>query len=233
MKKLMLAMMWMVLSSCEERVHDHAKTDEKVLRTYEVPPGTARELVLVLRQLGNGGKDAAPEVKAEELPDGKLAVFASEHVQSGIAPLLKSASGKSALVTVDYRVWQVIGKPATKTSFGPGLGAIQTQLEAAANVYGPMDFTLFYPTQIRLVAGERGEVRNTLGNVQFAGSVAADHIFAKITIQSNFEDSSIHFETLVQLAPGQSTVLGQNVTTSKKDPQPQTIFYVVNADLVR
>lgn len=186
MKNLLLLLVWGLLASCEKNGAPPA-VEVKVLKTYEAPTGTARELKSIIRNLGS--VNGRPEVESEALPDGKIAIFATESFHRGVGPLLTSIAAKGPPETIDFQMWQVIGKRAEKSSFGPGLDAIHTELEATAKAYGPMEFSLHFPARLQLLPGEHGEVENALGIMTLEGDVTSvrvpthrDHSFRRIMI---------------------------------------------------
>lgn len=232
MNRIMLwAVVW-VLTACQPR-HAPLIDESKVLKTYEVPAGTARDLAHIIARIGYE-KDTTPQATAEVLPDGKLAVYASREFQAGVEPLLKSVTSQGSIVTIDFQVWQVLGKRADKTVIGPGLDGVRAELEETTKVYGPMEFSLLTPTRLQVAAGERGDVSNALGSLKVEATVSSQRIFTRLEVDTTLEPGkpSLSFRTLVQLSPSKTVVIGQNTARERKDGEAQTLFYLVNGALV-
>lgn len=168
-------------------------------------------------------------IRSGVLPDGKVAVYAPPSFQAGIEPLLKSVNSKNdSNATIDFKVWQVIGTRAAKTAVEPALEVMHTELEEVAKIYGPMELSLYLASELQTVAGDSGLMRNGLGRIEAEGNLQADRIYPRLKFVSNFKPSPIDFETTVQLSPGKTVVFGQNLAEPNR-----TLFYVINASLVR
>jgi len=233
MKTVLLCALTLLLCACPPRPVGAAEPVEKVLKTYEVPGGAGRDLADVLGRLG-AVHDGTPEVKAQVLPDGKLAVYATPEFQRGVEPMLSSVKKSGALATLDFKLWQVLGKPAEKTLVGPGLDAVAPQLEELVKLYGPMELSLFAASQLQVLPGERSEEKNQRTELRLDGSLNGERVFARLQVESLYAmhdgTRGVSLNTTVQLTPGKTVIIARNLSP-ELDPQ-RSLFYLVNASIV-
>src|SRR3954469_10191629 len=83
----LLAIAALLLSGCRSAPQEDASA--LVLRTYDVPKGTARSLVSTLKEaLWIGGTEQKTAGRAVITPDGRLAVLATPNVHAGVQALV-------------------------------------------------------------------------------------------------------------------------------------------------
>ncbi|MEW5738654.1 MAG: hypothetical protein AB1938_06985 [Myxococcota bacterium] len=203
--------------------------EPRVIKTYDVPAGTGRDLRNAINSLtgaGNVKEGQEVEARAQVLPDGRVAVYGSERFHAGVAQLLSSVAAKPPPPMLSFRVWQVRGVPGTGV-IPPTLEAIRPALEEVSKTVGPTDFTLVEPTLLNVASGELADAVSPLGRVEIEASMMGDAVFARLKIEARGR----RLGTTLQLPQGKTVVIGQTSEDDGKGGIPATVFSVVQASV--
>lgn len=214
-----VAIAFLFLTACHSATHD----DVIELRTYDVPKGTAGELVNTIKDVlwMNENKNVG---RVAVTPDGRLAVLATPPVQSGVQQLIDEVTKHppKADPTVTLHYFLVLGKPGA-APYPNGVGEIKPALDEIVKSQGPQTFSLAGRATLSSLHDEEARLDNSdlkLEIRQFAVQTT-DGVYAKLSIRLN-EDK---VETRVQLSGDRIVVLGTTGHTG--DADGATLYYVV------
>ncbi|MCB1051548.1 MAG: hypothetical protein H6510_09350 [Acidobacteria bacterium] len=86
----------------ERQGENHAPEPELWLKTYQLPAGYAPKIRDVINNTINVGK-ASSDGRAEILPDGRLAVYGTPFIQSGVESIIKQLQTNQELLSRNVR----------------------------------------------------------------------------------------------------------------------------------
>jgi hypothetical protein len=197
-----------------------------VLRTYDVPKGSARSVVATLSDTFWVGEQQKLIGRASITPDGRLAVLATPNVQVGdqslVDDITKHPPNNEQLDELHYFV--VLGKPAaTPLPLRAGVMEIQPALDEIARSQGPQTFTLAERVRLSSLNGNDGKVETEQVKISQKAGQTNEGVDARIGIQFAKNDK---LETRVHLDADRIVVLG--ATSQHSDaPEGSTLYYVV------
>lgn len=204
-----------------------------VLRTYEVPKGTAQQLRSTLQTvlwLGGENKDANKYAgRADVTPDGRLLVLAPENVQEGVKALVSSVSAAPAQPdSVRLEYWVVRGTPG-KSEVAANLHEVAPALKEVEQNDGEMTFALVEKLAVRSQNGESGRIGGRDTHLeQFIRSTDNGVVLADVRL----ERFAQKLDTRVKLQPGALVVLASaGMTSPDNSTANSTIYFVVRAAL--
>lgn len=211
-------------------------TNATVIRTYEVPKGSAESYRATLRQLLLGPKKGEVTARVGVLPDGRLAVVGSQQLQKGVEKLIAGMKQLPASPdTVGITYWVVAARPAAELSFDPSLREISESLAELSKREGGLAFRAIDRVAVRSANdahathdGRRTEIRQTV-------RTEAGIMMANLRIQSSAVRSG-PLDTRVPLVPDQPIVIGEtgvepDLWPEKSEPARTRVFYVVRAQV--
>lgn len=201
-------------------------TDALVLRTYDVPKGSARAVVSTLDNTFWMGEQQKRLGRAAITPDGRLAVLASQNVQVGVQTLVDEITKHPPTYeqSIELHYFVLLGKPAASPQPPPaGVGEIQPALDEIARSQGPQTFTLAQRVRLSSLNGDDGKVETEQLKVTQKAAQTNDGVDAIIGIQFAKTD---RLETRIHLGADRTVVLGS--TSQHSDaPDGSTLYYVV------
>ena len=195
-----------------------------VLKTYDVPKGSARALVATLADAFWMG-DNKLIGRAAVTPDGRLTVLAPPNVQSGVVTLVDDIA-KHPIVdqTIELHYFLVVGKPGAAAEPGPtGVGEIQPALDEIVRSQGPQSFTVVHRARLSTLNGDSGEVQADKLKIKQKAALTSDGVDAMVELDFSGNDK---LESRVHLTPERIVVLG--ATGQRNDANDgSTLYYVV------
>jgi hypothetical protein len=198
-----------------------------VLRTYEVPKGSARSVVSTLGDTFWMG-DQKLIGRATITPDGRLAVLATQNVQVGVQTLVDEITKHPPTYeqSIELHYFVVFGKPAASPQPPPaGASEIQSALDEITRSQGPQTFTIAQRVQLSSLNGDDGKVETEQLKISQKAAQTNDGVDAHVAIQFAKNDK---LETRVHLVADHIVVLG--ATSQHSDaPDGSTLYYVVRA----
>ena len=201
-------------------------TDALVLRTYDVPKGSARSVVATLTDTFWMGEQQKRLGRAAITPDGRLAVLASQNVQVGVQTLVDEITKHPPTYdqSIELHYFVLLGKPAASPQPPPvGVSEIQPALDEIARSQGPQTFTLAQRVRLSSLNGDDGKVETEQLKVTQKAAQTNDGVDAIIGIQFAKTDK---LETRIHLGADRIAVLG--ATSQHSDaPDGSTLYYVV------
>jgi hypothetical protein len=205
-----------------------AASDESalVLRTYDVPKGSARAVVTTLDNTFWIGEQKTRVGRAAITPDGRLAVLATQNVQVGVQTLIEEVAKHPPTYeqSVELHYFVLLGKPAASPQPPPaGVSEIQPALDEIVRSQGPQTFTLAQRVRLTSQNGNDGEVEAEQLKVHQKVAQTNDGVDAIISMAFAKHDK---VDTHVHLAADRVVVLG--ATNPHADaPDASTLYYVV------
>jgi hypothetical protein len=224
MRKLLLFLI-LALWACQKAPQDDPGA--LTLRTYDVPRGTARQVVASLKDVLWMG-DQKIVGRAVVTPDGRLAVLAPPNIQSGIQPLIDEVRKRPAKYEqgIELHYFVVVGKPATSPQPPPpGAGEIQNALDEIVRSQGPQSFTLAQSARLSTLSGDQGDLTADKLKVWQQGAETEDGVDAKVGFEFADNEKKNRIETRVTLVPDRVVVLG--ATGERVAPDAGALYYVV------
>jgi len=203
-----------------------------VLRTYDVPKGSARAVVTTLSDTFWMGENQARLGRAAITPDGRLTVLASQNVQAGVQTLVDEVTKHPPTYeqSVELHYFVLRGKPAASPQPPPaGVSEIQPALDEIVRSQGPQTFTLAERVRLSSLNGEDGKVDTEQVKIWQKAAQTNDGVDALVGIQFAKNDKSVfenRLETRILLGADRIVVLG--ATSQHSDaPDGSTLYYVV------
>lgn len=219
-----LAALVAVLTGCHSAPTED--TNALVLRTYDVPKGSARSVVSTLDNTFWVGTDQKRIGRAAITPDGRLAVLASQNVQTGVQTLVDEITKHPPTYeqSIELHYFVLLGKPAASPQPPPaGVSEIQPALDEIARSQGPQTFTLAQRVRLSSLNGDDGKVETEQVKISQKAAQTNDGVDAIIGIQFAKNDK---LETRIHLDADRIAVLG--ATSQHSDaPDGSTLYYVV------
>jgi hypothetical protein len=219
-----LALLFAFLAGCPGAPATPA-AEPRIIRTYEVPTGTAEDVRNAINRLTQANKDGvAAEATAQVLPDGRVAVYGSERFQAGVQQLLSGVAPQPSSPTLTFWLWQVRAVPGTGT-IPPALEHLRPALEEVTRTLGPMDFALVEPTLLTLASGEDAKTTRPKFGVSVRASARGDAIVAWLMLSMGERTLG----TTLQLEQDKTVVIGQTMEDAPKEGPPSMVFLLVRA----
>lgn len=207
-------------------------TDSLVLRTYDVPKGSARSVIATLDATFWMGEQQRRLGRVSTTPDGRVLVLASQNVQVGVQTLVDEITKHPPAFeqSIELHYFVVLGKPASSPQPPPaGVSEIQPALDEIVRSQGPQTFTLTQRVRLSSVNGDDGKVETEQVKVWQKAAQTNDGVDALVGIQLAKSDKSAfgdRVETRVTLGGDRIAVLG--ATSQHADtPDGGTLYYVV------
>lgn len=201
-----------------------------VLRSYEVPSGSARGVADTLRRVFAGSKDQPASARVAIAPDGRVVVAGPAAIHRGVAELLGNmktlASTIPSSVAVTY--WIVEARPSSQSELDPTLAEIRAPLMRASEgqvvTFSPIErVTLRSSHDVRAThEGRTAEVRQTLRR-------AEDRLLGDLEVEHHGSDGG-ELRTLVDLTPGAPIVVGEMDGRADATGTRSRYLLVVRAD---
>jgi hypothetical protein len=197
-----------------------------VLRTYDVPKGSARSVVATLDSTFWVGSDQKRIGRAAITPDGRLAVLATQSVQTGVQTLVEEIAKHPPTFeqSIELHYFVLLGKPAASPQPPPaGVSEIQPALDEIARSQGAQAFTLAQRVRLSSLNGDDGKVETEQLKISQKAAQTNDGVDAIIGMQFAKNDK---LETRIHLDADRVVVLG--ATSQHTDaPDGSTLYYVV------
>jgi hypothetical protein len=196
-----------------------------VLRTYDVPHGSARAIVYTLKDALWLGEQKQNVGRAVVTPDGRLAVLATTNVQTGVQALIDEISKHPPTYdqSIELHYYVLVGKPAASPQPSPaGVGDIQAALDEIVKSQGPQAFTVAHRVSLSTLNGESGTVEADKLKITQKAAQTNDGIDAIVGFYFPGTDK---LESRVQLVPDRVVVLG--AASQHTDSVDGTLYYVV------
>ncbi len=200
-------------------------TSALVLRTYDIPKGSARAFVSTFKDAFWMG-DQKLIGRASITPDGRLAVLAPQNVQAGVQNLVDEVTKHPPTYdqTIELHYFILQGKPAASPQPPPaGVTEIQPALDEITRTQGPQTFTLARRVGLTSQNGDDGNVDSEGLGITQKTAQTNDGVDANLNIRFGKYDV---MQTRVHLSPDRIVVLG--ATSQHADtPDASTLYYVV------
>jgi hypothetical protein len=209
------------------------------LQTYDVPKGSVRPLITTMKDAFWVDEKTAPVGRATITPDGRLMVVAPRNVQTGVQTLVDQVTKHPPTIdsTIELHYWLVMGRATpTAAPASAALKEVEPALDEIVRAQGPQTFTLVQHVQLSSLQDEWGKAEAAPGDSPTSKLVISQHavqsddgVFGQLEIHYGKNDA---IETRVNLAPGQTIVLG---TTGQRmggvadagDGDGATLYYLV------
>lgn len=202
-----------------------------VLKSYEVPKGSAQRLRGVLKEVlwfGSDGKDSNKYVgRVDVAPDGRLLVLASEPVHEGVKALVASMAANPVkepeAITLTY--WVVAATPGQEQSqpLPPELEPAMTEVKKAE---GPAAFAVIEKLSVTSLTGERGVLNGRDSTVDQWITASGDALTGDLRI----ERAGQMIKTRVRLTPGKLLVLASSgMPTKDANDANRSVLFIVKA----
>jgi hypothetical protein len=204
-----------------------AAVNSLVLRSYDVPTGSARAVVATLTDTFWIGENEKRVGRAAVTPDGHLLVLAPPNVQDGVQPLIDELAKHppSLEQTIELYYFVVLGKPAAAPQPPPpGVSDIQPALDEIVKSQGPQTFTVMQRARLSTLNGTDGKVEADKLKIWQKAAATNDGVDAQVNI--DFPGSG-KVESRVHLVADRIVVLGS--TAQHTDASEGTLYYVVRA----
>jgi hypothetical protein len=224
----------MLFSGCGRNDGGPAAEADKQLRVYDVPPGYAEQVKVVLQQAFYPGEKASPIARATVGPDGTVVVLAPAGVHEGVAALVKNLANApiSASPTIEMKYWLVMGQSGSG-AIPPELQAIAPALEAVSKAQGGLVFEPLEALSLRSLSDESADISGRSVRIRQEASASGKALIARLDIRPT-EGSSLN--TRVQLEAGQTLVLGESAFEFPRggaaNAGPRTLYYLVRATVL-
>jgi hypothetical protein len=225
-----LAALIAVFTGCHSAPKEDA--DSLVLRTYDVPKGSARTVVATLDATFWMGEQQRRLGRVSITPDGRVLVLASQNVQVGVETLVEEITKHPPTYEqrVELHYFVLLGKPAASPQPPPeGVSEIQPALDEIVRSQGPQTFTLAQRVRLSSLNGDDGEVETEQVKIWQKAAQTNAGVDAHVGIQLAKNDKSTfgnRIDTRVQLGGDRIAVLG--ATSQHADaPDGSTLYYVV------
>ena len=216
----------LVLSVSGCRAAPQEDANALVLRTYDVPKGTARSLVYTLKDaLWLGGTEQKTVGRAVITPDGRLAVLAAPNVHTGVQTLVDEVAKHPLKYdqTIELHYYLLLAKPASSPQpLPPGVGDIKPALEEIVRSQGPQTFTVAQRAHLSTLNGESGKIETDHLKITQMAAQSNDGVDAIVSLDFSGNDK---LESRVSLTPDRIVVLG--ATGQRADATDGTLYYVV------
>jgi hypothetical protein len=197
-----------------------------VLRTYDVPKGTGRSVISTLDNMFWMGDQQKRIGRASITPDGRLAVLASQSVQTGVQSLVDEITKHPPNYeqSVELHYFVLLGKPAASPQPPPpGVNEIQPALDEIARSQGPQTFTVAQRVRLASLNGDDGKVETEQVKISQKAAQTNDGVDGIIAIQFAKFD---RVETRIHLGVDRIVVLGA-ASQHSDAPDGSTLYYVV------
>jgi hypothetical protein len=225
-----LAALIAILNGCHSAPAEDK--DSLVLRTYDVPKGSARSVVSTLDATFWMGEQQRRLGRVSMTPDGRLAVLASQNVQTGVQALVDEITKHPPTYeqSIELHYFVILGKPAASPQPPPaGASEIQPALDEIVRSQGPQTFTLTERVRLSSVNGDDGKVETEHVKIWQKAAQTNDGVDALVGIQLAKSEKSAfgdRIETRVNLGADRIAVLG--ATNQHSDASDgSTLYYVV------
>ena len=225
-----LAALIAVSTGCHSAPKDD--TDSLVLRTYEVPKGSARSVVATLDATFWMGEQQRRLGRVSITPDGRLLVLASQNVQVGVQTLVDEITKHPPTYEqrIELHYFVLLGKPAASPQPPPaGVSEIQPALDEIVRSQGPQTFTVTQRVRLSSLNGDDGKVETEQVKIWQKAALTNDGVDALVGVQLAKSEKSTfgdRIETRVQLGADHIAVLG--ATSQHADATDgSTLYYVV------
>ena len=222
-----LAVIWLiahVTTGCRGASPDEANA--LLLRTYDVPKGSARAIVSTLNSTFWTGEQQKLPGRASITPDGRLVVLATQNVQVGVQGLVDEVTKHPPTyeMSIELHYFVIFGKPAASPQPPPaGASEIQPALDEIARSQGPQTFTVAERVRLTSQNGDDGKVETEQLKVFQKAAQTSDGVDANVAIQFAKNDK---VDTRVHLGADRIVVLG--ATSQHSDAlEGSTLYYVV------
>lgn len=219
-----LATIVVVLANCRSAPPEDASA--LLLRTYDVPKGSARAVVSTLNSTFWMGEQQKLPGRASITPDGRLVVLATQNVQVGVQMLVDEVTKHppSYEQSIELHYFVVLGKPAASPQPPPaGANEIQPALDEIARSQGPQTFTVAERVRLTSQNGDEGKVETEQLKVHQKAAQTNEGVDANVAIQFAKNDK---VDTRVHLTADRIVVLG--ATSQHGDASDgSTLYYVV------
>ncbi|MEO7109954.1 MAG: hypothetical protein ABI183_05925 [Polyangiaceae bacterium] len=237
MRSLFVVLAALLLCACQKT--PPAESNPVELQTYDVPKGTVRPLITTFKDAFWVDDKTAPIGRATIAPDGRLMVVAPHNVQGSVQTLIDEIAKHppTSDPTIEMHYWMVMGRPTqTAAPASPALKEVQTTLDEIVRTQGQQTFTLVQHVRLSALQDEWGKTEAGPGDsptskltISQNAVQANDVVFARLEIHYGKNDS---IETRVNLAPGQTVVLGAtgqrvNDAADAGDGDGATLYYLV------
>ena len=213
----------------EARHSRHAESPPPLLRTYEVPEGTAVALRDTLSRVFAGSKNEGATARVAVAPDGRLVVAGPDRIHEGVAEMLqqmKAVTRGRPSVAVTY--WIVRATPTAASRFDPSLDEIRAPLMAATRgqtveVTSVERVTLRSAQDVRAShEGRSAEVRQTLRRED-------DRLLGDLEVEHHGPRGA-ELRTQVELPPGAPVVIGEMDLDADESGARPRLLLVVRAE---
>ncbi|MDB4998817.1 MAG: hypothetical protein JWM74_6249 [Myxococcaceae bacterium] len=196
-----------------------------VLRTYDVPKGSARAVVSTLGDTFWMGENKLVG-RASITPDGRLAVLATQNVQEGVQTLIDEITKHPPTYeqSIELHYFVLLGKPAAGPQPPPaGVSEIQPAIDEIVRTQGPQTFTVAERMQLSSLNGDNGKAETEQLRISQKAAQTNEGVDARVEIQFAKNDK---LETRVHLVADRIVVLG--ATSQHSDAgDGSTLYYVV------
>jgi hypothetical protein len=197
-----------------------------ILRTYDVPKGSARSVVAVLDSTFWLGEQQKRLGRASITPDGRLAVLAPSNVHTGVQTLVDEVAKHPPTFdqTIELHYFLVVGKGANAPQPPPpGVAEIQPALDEIVRSQGPQTFTVVQRAHLVTLNGESGKVEADKLKITQKAAQTNDGVDAIVTMDFSGNDK---IDSRVHLTEDRIVVLG--ATGQRSEPgDGTTLYYVV------
>ena len=228
-QSLVVAAFFAVLSTaCRSAPPDD--TNALVLRTYDIPKGSARAFISTFKDtFWMGGKSDGSEPKlvgrASITPDGRLAVLAPQNVQVGVQTLVDEVAKHPPTYeqSIELHYFVLVGKSAASPQPPPaGVSEIQPALDEITRSQGPQTFTIAQRVRLTSQNGDEGKVEAEQLKIYQKAAQTNDGVDAVILVEFANKNK---VDTRVHLAADRIVVLGS--TNQQSDASDGTTLYYI------
>lgn len=239
MRTISLLLVLLLLAGCGGGSGESgtAPQDNLVLRTYEVPDGTALDLRLAVGNLLRSTSDEGGNIgNAAVLDSGRIAVLAPASIHAGVEDVIQNAgeAGREEPSRIRFQIWLVEAKAGSSSEIPASLAPVADSLRSVADNLGGATFSrMDYVEQVV----RSGAHEASIGGHKLRGEVH-DVIARGEHIEARFDLNSLQFvnnrppgrvETEISFTTGETLVLG--VVGAESEGEGETFqAFVVRAE---
>lgn len=214
MRTTTLIITLLLLAGCGPENSASAPQEELVLRTYEVPNGTAVELRLSIGNLLRSASEEGGNIgNTAVLDSGRIAVLAPTSIHEGVEDIIQKIgqSGRDEPSRIRFQIWLVKIQAGKNSNMPESLIPVQDSLQSVAENLGTATFSRIDYVEHIVRSGAQDA---SIGGHMLRGRVW-DVLARGDKINAQFEFQSVRpgrptgrIETEISFTTGETLVLG-------------------------
>ncbi len=242
--KIMLTLVLMsTLVACSRSGGAEKPYEPIYLEIYNVPAGFQQSITQIMNKSMAVFGDADPAARGNVaiLPNGSLAMIATENIHAGFKKLIEDLRKVQAPTpqNVTLECWMVLGGPGSAPP-EDNLKEIAPALEGIS-AGSAMQFSLLEKLKIRVMSGDRAETRGRHFQMRPSLRESGNKILADLRIHAgDLPGNEQALQTQLYLDPGQFAVIGESHFNLMREYFPMldsfkedqvTLYYILRAGL--